>query len=250
MAKGIILGGGTGSRLAPLTRTQNKHLLPCYNMRMIELPLSTIVNAGIKDVILVTGGNEPGSFLELLKNGAAHDINRLFYTYQEGSGGVADALRLAEPFLSKEHALADEKEPCVVVLGDNYFEEGIKQQYEQWKSETGGQGAGILLKTTETPWHFGIAEVKDGKVISIEEKPSKPRSDLAILGGYFFDGTVWDYVNHIEPSSRGELEITDVLRFYMHEGKLRYYMYDGYWSDMGTFSSWMEVSTRLAKLGS
>jgi glucose-1-phosphate thymidylyltransferase len=248
MAKGIILAGGTGSRLAPLTGNQNKHTLPVFNRRMVELPLSTITGTGIKDVVLVTGGQKPGDFLELFGSGKDHGVDRIFYTYQEGCGGIADALQRARPFISKEHPLSDANEPTLVILGDNYFEDGVEKQWKQWIETTGGTGAGILLKRTETPCWFGIAEINDttGKVISLEEKPNQPKSDLAVLGCYFFDEAVWDYVEQVEPSHRGELEITDVLKFYMEDDKLTYYMYGGFWSDMGVFETWMTVSQRLA----
>lgn len=236
--KGIVLAGGTGSRLAPLTQNDNKHLLPVYNQRMIEYPVQTLVDAGVKDIILITGGQRPGAFLELFKNGKEHGIRKLHYAYQEGSGGIADALMLARPFLGP-------KEDCIVILGDNYFEDGIKAQVTEWKdSQT---GAGCVLAETDTPWHFGIAEVSGFDVISIEEKPSKPKSDLAILGCYYFDHHVWKILPKMKPSERGELEITDVLREYMNMNSLNYVEYSGYWSDMGTFLTWTEVSQRVAE---
>jgi len=238
--KGIILGGGTGSRLAPLTKSENKHLLPVYNKRMIEYPIRTLVDAGIKDIILITGGNKPGAFLELLKNGKDHGIDRLYYTYQEGSGGIADALKLAEQFM-------EGSEPCVVILGDNYFEKSIKQQLVWWNLNRRCRGAGILVRQTSTPWHFGIAEVENGKVISIEEKPSNPKSDLAILGCYFFDYRIWEILPELQQSSRGELEITDALKVYMLNDELTPFNYFDYWSDMGTFETWTEVSQRVAR---
>jgi glucose-1-phosphate thymidylyltransferase len=238
--KGIILAGGTGKRMRPLTLIDNKHLLPVYNKRMIEYPLATLVSAGIDDIILITGGQRAGDFLELLKTGQAYGVKRLYYTYQEGSGGIADALKMAEPFLGRY-------EPCVVILGDNYFEDGVKAQLRTWM-DIGMKGAGILLKQTPNPWEFGIAEVVDGKVISLEEKPANPKSDLAVLGCYFFDSSVWNFVNQVEPSARGELEITDVLRFYMDSGNLHPHTYEGYWSDMGSFESWTTVSQRVTKL--
>jgi dTDP-glucose 4,6-dehydratase len=249
MAKGIILAGGTGSRLAPLTTRENKHMLPVYTKRMIEYPLETITDAGIGDIVLITGGQSPGSFLELLKNGKGRNIDRLYYTYQEGNGGIADALQMARPFITKEHFLADVKEPSLVVLGDNYFEDGVHKQWSQWMESTGGSGAGILLKHTDKPEDFGIAEIDPttGRVVSIEEKPSQPKSNLAILGCYFFDEAVWDYVGQVKASARGEMEITDVLQFYLEQDKLTYYFYEGFWSDLGTFENWSAVSQRIAK---
>lgn len=235
--KGIVLGGGTGSRLAPLTKADNKHLLPVYNKRMIEYPIRTLVNMGIKDIILITGGQRPGAFLELLRNGKDFGIEKLYYTYQEGNGGIADALAHAQPFL-------EPNESCIVILGDNYFE--IPPLFSEHHAII-PTGSVVLLKKTETPWHFGIAEIADsGHIISVEEKPSEPKSDLAILGAYFFDYTVWEKLEKVSPSDRGELEITDILRLYMEEKNLYYMPYDHYWSDMGTFDSWMEVSKRIA----
>jgi len=236
--KGIILAGGTGSRLAPLTKKDNKHLLPVYDKRMIEYPIKTLVDAGIREIILITGGQGPGDFLELLKNGRDHGIEKLYYAYQEGSGGICDALMLAEPFV-------DQGEACVVILGDNYFEEGVNVQVSEWGG--GNYCCGCLLKKTDTPWYFGIAEVDESKVISIEEKPSDPKSDLAILGCYYFNYELWSILPTIVPSPRGELEITSVLSVYMDKGELSYSLYGGYWSDMGTFQSWSLVSQRVAK---
>jgi glucose-1-phosphate thymidylyltransferase len=205
---------------------------------MIEYPLKTLVNLGIKDIILITGGQRPGTFLELLKNGKQHGVSRLYYTYQEGSGGIADALKLASPFMTR-------KEKCVVILGDNYFEgTGIKKQFNRWKSGS-GIGSCVMLKEVEQPWHFGVAEVEDKRVVSIEEKPDDPKSNLAILGLYMFDYKLWEYINKISPSQRGELEITDVLKFYMEDNDLSYTVYNDFWSDMGTFESRAAVSNRI-----
>ena len=169
--KGIILAGGMGTRLKPLTEIDNKHLLPVYDRRMIEYPLQTLVNLGIKDIILITGGNRPGMFLELLKNGKSHGVSRLYYTYQEGSGGIADALKLAEPFMTR-------KEKCVVILGDNYFEGDMSKQYKHWKRTT-DNGSCVLLKEVEKPWDFGVAAVENGKVVSLEEKPVNPNETFS-----------------------------------------------------------------------
>tara|TARA_R110000851_G_scaffold54271_1_gene128221 strand:- start:2077 stop:2808 length:732 start_codon:yes stop_codon:yes gene_type:complete len=235
--KGIILAGGTGTRLKPLTDIDNKHLLPVYDRRMIEYPLQTLVDLGIRDIILITGGRRPGTFLELLKNGKNHGVSRLYYTYQEGSGGIADALKLAEPFMNKG-------EKCVVILGDNYFEGNMEKQYQHWISE-GENGACVLLKKVDKPWDFGVAEVENMKVVTLEEKPQDPKSDLAVLGFYMFDHKLWNYIDRISPSNRGELEITDVLEFYMKNNDLCYTMYENYWSDMGTFESRGEVANRI-----
>ena len=237
--KGIILGGGMGTRMAPLTRDDNKHLLPVYNRRMIEYPIKTLVDAGIDEIVLITGGQRPGAFLELLRNGDDHGIKKLYYAYQIGNGGIADALKLAEPFADQE--------PCVVILGDNYFEDGIEDQIALWDRAKCFQGAGCLLKQTNTPWDFGIAEVQNGNIIGLEEKPVNAKSSLAVLGCYFFDHRVWEILPTLTPSARGELEITHVLGAYMADGKLEAYNYEGFWSDLGTFENLMKVATRVAK---
>src|SRR5690606_7441742 len=229
--KGIILAGGLGTRLSPLTNGENKHYLPVYNRRMVEYPLSTLVATGIKDVVLVTGGNKPGQFLELLRNGRQYGLDRLYYTYQEGNGGIADAMLLAEPFMEPDQS-------CVVILGDNYFEAPPIFPKEI-------KGGHILIKPTDQPWHFGIATVENSKVIHIEEKPQNPTSNLAILGCYAFDHSVWGYLREIDPSERGEKEITDVLSRYLEAEQLYFSEYHDYWRDMGTFENWQCVSSRV-----
>jgi glucose-1-phosphate thymidylyltransferase len=237
--KGICLGGGMGTRLAPLTRDDNKHLLPVYNARMIEYPIRTLVDAGIDEIVLITGGKRPGAFLELFRNGKDHGIKKLFYAYQTGNGGIAEALKLAEPFAADE--------PCVVILGDNYFEDGIKDQLSSWRNHKGCMGAGCIIQKTSTPQDFGIAEINEhGRVISLEEKPKHPKSDWAVLGCYFCDHNVWSILPSLVASARGELEITHVLESYLKTGDLEAYQYSGYWSDMGTFHNWMTVSERVA----
>ena len=234
--KGIVLAGGLGTRLYPLTRNDNKHLLPVYDKRMVELPLATLVDGGIKDIILITGGHSPGKFLEIFKNGRSVGARRLYYTYQEGEGGIADALKLARPFMRP-------KESCVVILGDNYFECGIREHYRSWDK----RGAHVFLKKVDSPWSYGIAEIEDEKVVGIEEKPKQPKSNLAIVGCYMFDHTLWSKLEKIELSKRNELEITEVLKLYMRDLDLTYSFYDGYWQDMGTFENWMDVSRRLSE---
>ena len=247
MAKGILLAGGLGSRLSPLTRDDNKHLLPVYTKRMVEIPLASLVDLGLEDVVVVVGGKRRGAFFELLGNGHQYGLERLYYASQEGEAGIPDALKQAEPFITKEHSLADKKEPCVVILGDNYFEDSLKEIYEDWLSQHGGKGACCILKQVDNPWHFGVAEVdsETGQIVALDEKPAEPKSDLAVVGCYFFDADVWSYIDQIKPSARGELEITDILKIYMGNDKLRYYVYNGFWQDLGTFDSWMNVSKRL-----
>lgn len=230
--KGVILAGGMGSRLLPLTENDNKHYLPVYNQRMVEIPLRTLVSAGIKDIVLITGGKKPGQFLELFKNGKSWGINRLFYTYQEGSGGIADALSLAEPFL-------DQDDQCLVILGDNYYASGIQLPELN-------QGAHCWLKKVQDARAYGVAGFNEfGEINSIEEKPQFPKSDLAITGCYLFDSQVWSLLKQIEPSARGELEITDVLNLYLKRNQLSYTIYNDIWSDMGTFDGWLEVSKEI-----
>lgn len=232
ITKGVILAGGMGKRLAPLTTHDNKHFLPVYDRRMIEYPLMTLVNMGIKDIIIVLGGLHAGKFVDLLKDGSDYGC-RIGYTYQQGYGGIPTALQCAEPFLGDG--------PFVAILGDNYFEGPL--QLPNFVSK--GYCCGVYLQATDEPYHFGIAEVgHKGRIVHLEEKPTDPRSNLAILGCYVFPGDVWRVLRNLKPSSRGETEIIDVLDHYMNQGRLEYTMYEDYWSDMGTFTSWSKVGTR------
>ena len=237
MTTGIILAGGLGSRLSPLTDIENKHLLPVYNRRMIELPIGSLVEAGVKDIILVTGGKHPGRFLEFLKNGHDFGINHLYYAYQEGNGGIVDALKLANPFI--KHG-----ESCVVILGDNYFEDSIKEYITDWKKNP--IGAKTILTKVSDPKRFGIANLSEDKkkIVSIVEKPLAPESNLAVTGLFLFDYYVWDFCNQVTASHRNETEITDVLDIYNRLNLLGYHIYDGYWGDMGVFRTLMDVSDR------
>lgn len=232
--KGVILAGGMGTRLAPLTKDDNKHYLPVYDRRMIDFPLQTLLDGGIKDIIIVCGGKSPGKFIEYLGSGKSRGC-KIQYVYQDGNGGIGEALWAAYPCLNGD--------PACVILGDNYFEDPIKLK---WRHSADYSGARVFLRKTNTPWHFGIAEVSEGKIISIEEKPSEPKSDLAILGLYELDASFFVRLTKCTPSERGELEVTDLLNHYLSEGKLEYQIYDGYWSDMGTFETWTEVSQRVA----
>ena len=225
--KGVILAGGLGTRMLPLTRVTNKHLLPVYDRPMIHYPIQCLVNAGIEDIMIVTGGNDAGDFLRLLGNGREFGLRDLHYTYQEGEGGIADALRLAEHFADGDK--------IVVVLGDNIIEKNIKKAVGEFFTQpTGGK---ILLKEVSDPERFGVAELQDNRIVGIEEKPTKPKSNLAVIGIYMYDRQVFEFIRELKPSERGELEITDVNNFYINQRTLTYDVLDGWWSDAGTFVS-------------
>lgn len=235
--KGVILAGGLGKRLYPLTKITNKHLLPVYNKPMIYYPIETLVEAGIKDILIVTGGTHAGEFLRLLGDGRHFGLKHINYTYQEGEGGIADALKLAQHFADGEK--------IVVILGDNIIEKGIKKQVESFKSQK--KGARILLKKVEDPQRFGVAEIRNKKVISIEEKPKRPKSDCIVIGIYMYDNQVFDIIKSLKPSGRGELEITDVNNAYIKKGQLTYDMLDGWWTDSGTFDSLLRANNLVAE---
>lgn len=235
--KGIILAGGLGKRLFPLTKVTNKHLLPIFSKPMVYYPLQTLVDAGIKDILLVTGGNHAGEFLRLLGNGHAFGLKHINYTYQEGEGGIADALRLAEHFA--------EGEKIVVILGDNILEKSIKKYVDNFKKQS--TGARILIKKVEDPWRFGVVEIKNGEIVSIKEKPKKPKSNYITIGIYMYDSCVFDIAKTLKPSKRGELEITDVNKAYLKKGQLRYDTLKGWWSDSGTFDSLLKANNLVAK---
>jgi len=223
----------------PLTRVTNKHLLPVYNKPMIYYPIQTLVNAGIEDIMIVTGGNDAGDFLRLLGNGNEFGLRDLHYTYQVGEGGIADALRLAEHFADGDKV--------VVVLGDNIIEGNIRRAVGEFFSQ--GKGAKILLKEVPDPERFGVAEVQNGKIISIEEKPRKPKSNLAVIGIYMYDRQAFDMIRKLKPSGRGEFEITDVNNMYIEQGTLTYDVLEGWWTDAGTFESLQRAGTLVAEGG-
>ena len=239
LMKGVVLAGGTGSRLNPLTRVTNKHLLPIYDKPMVYYPIQTLVNAGIQEILLVTGGKNAGEFLRLLGNGRDFGLKHLNYTYQEGEGGIAEALGLAEHFADGE--------PICVVLGDNIIENNIRAAVENFKSQQ--RGAKILLKEVSDAERFGVAEIRGDRVIGIEEKPRTPKSNYAVIGVYLFDGTVFQKIHRLKPSGRGELEITDVNNFYVAEGTLTYEILDGWWTDAGTFESLLRANNLVAETG-
>ncbi len=237
--KGIILAGGLGSRLLPLTKITNKHLLPVYDNPMIYYPIQILINAGIRDILLVTGGSHAGDFLRLLGNGSEFGLAHINYTYQEGEGGIAEALGLAEYFASGDSV-------CVV-LGDNIIEKNIREAVNNFKQM--GSGAKILLKEVPDPKRFGVPILDGDKVVRIEEKPAEPKSQYAVTGIYMYDNTVFDIIKKLKPSDRGELEITDVNNAYIEKGNLSWDVLDGWWTDAGTFSSLHKASNLVAETG-
>jgi len=237
--KGVVLAGGLGSRLNPLTKVTNKHLLPVYNQPMIYYPIRTLINAGIDDIMIVTGGNSAGDFLKLLGNGKDFGLKHLNYAYQEGEGGIADALSLVRHF-------ADD-EPICVVLGDNIIEGNIRRAAEDYKKQSAG--AKILLKKVHDPNRFGVPELDGERVLRIEEKPENPKSDYSVIGIYFYDASVFDIIETLEPSGRGELEITDVNNHYINRGTMTWNELDGWWTDAGTFESLLHATNLVAKTG-
>ena len=237
--KGVILAGGLGTRLHPLTKITNKHLLPVHSQPMIYYPIKTLINAGIEDIMIVTGGNSAGDFLRLLGNGKDFGLKHLNYTYQEGEGGIADALSLVEHF-------ADDQPVCVV-LGDNIIERNIRAAADEYRTQ--GGGAKIMLKKVHDPQRFGVPELDGDKVLQIEEKPKEPKSDLAVIGIYFYDHTVFDVIKTLVPSDRGELEITDVNNHYIRRGEMTWNELDGWWTDAGTFESLLRASNLVAETG-
>ena len=234
--KGIILAGGKGSRLFPLTKITNKHLLPIYDQPMIYYPIQALVESGVRDILIVTGGSYAGDFLQLLGTGRQLGIDNLSYTYQEGEGGIADALRLAEHF-------SDGQKVCVI-LGDNIIEGTIKDAVTEFEKQPAG--AKILLKEVHDPERFGVAEILNGHVVNIVEKPTEPKSNYAVTGIYMYDNSVFDKIKTLEPSSRGELEITDVNNAYIRERNLSYSFLEGWWTDAGTFDSLLRASTLVS----
>jgi len=236
--KGIVLAGGLGSRLSPLTRITNKHLLPVFDQPMIYYPIRTLVEAGIKDILIVTGGNSAGDFLKLLRNGAEFGLSRIHYAYQEGEGGIAAALGLAEDFA--------EKSPICVVLGDNILEKSIASFARRFRHQ--GSGAKILLSEVSDPERFGVPVIEDGRITRIEEKPPNPKSSYAVIGVYMYDNRVFDIIKTLKPSGRGELEITDVNNAYIEAGDLSWDVIEGWWTDAGTFDSLLKASNLVAEM--
>jgi len=235
--KGIVLAGGLGTRLNPLTRITNKHLLPIFNKPMIFYPIQTLVDAGIKDILIVTGGNHAGEFLRLLGNGHQFGLKHINYTYQEGEGGIAEALGLAKHFADNEKV--------VVVLGDNIIEKSIKKAVEDFQRQP--KGAKVIIKEVPDPERFGVVELKGDKIVSIKEKPERPASNYIVTGIYMYDNQVFDVIKTLKPSGRGELEITDVNNSYLKKDQLTFEVLDGWWSDSGTFDSLLRAGNLVAQ---
>ncbi len=237
--KGVILAGGLGTRLFPLTKITNKHLLPVYDRPMIYYPIQTLVNAGIDDIMIVTGGRKSGDFLSLLGNGRDFGLKHLNYTYQEGEGGIAEALGLAEHWAKGESV--------AVVLGDNLIENNIRKAVADFRAQ--GRGAKILLKEVHDPQRFGVATLEGNSVVKIVEKPKQPETNLAVIGIYMYDGRVWDIIKTLVPSDRGELEITDVNNWYIKDGSMTFEKLNGWWTDAGTFESLHQAAKLVAEGG-
>lgn len=236
--KGVILAGGLGTRLYPLTHATNKHLLPVYDKPMIHYPVQTLISAGIEEILVVVGGPHAGDFIRVLKNGKEFGIKHLEYAYQDaGDGGIADALKLAEDYADTDS--------IAVILGDNCTDADISNEVRNFK-----EGALIFLQEVEDPHRFGIAELDPEHktmVVGIVEKPNKPKSNLAVTGVYLYDNQVFTFIKQIKPSARGQLEITDVNNLYIKEGNLRWANLSGYWSDAGTFDSLYKTSVYWAR---
>jgi len=235
--KGVILAGGLGTRLMPLTKVTNKHLLPIYNKPMIFYPIQTLVDADIEDILIVTGGENAGEFLRLLGNGNQFGLEHIHYTYQQGEGGIAEALGLAEHFADGDSV--------IVILGDNIIEDNIKPAVDDFrKNET---GAKLMLKEVDDPERFGVAHIKNNRITRIIEKPENPRSNYAVTGIYMYDAEVFNFIKNLKPSERGELEITDVNNNYISSGKMKFDFLQGWWTDAGTFRSLYKANTLIAK---
>jgi glucose-1-phosphate thymidylyltransferase len=237
--KGVILAGGLGTRLYPLTKVTNKHLLPVYDKPMIYYPIQTLINAGIDDILIVTGGNNAGDFLKLLGNGKEFGLKHINYTYQEGEGGIAEALNLAEFFASGEK--------ICVVLGDNLIEKNIRRAVKNFQKQK--EGAKILLKEVPDPERFGVPELREDRIIRIEEKPKEPKSQYAVIGIYLYDPEVFNIIKTLKPSNRGELEITDVNNRYIEKRLMTWDILEGWWTDAGTFESLLHANQLVAQTG-
>jgi glucose-1-phosphate thymidylyltransferase len=234
--KGVILAGGSGTRLHPLTRITNKHLLPIYDRPMVNYAIEALVQAGVTELMLVTGGTHAGEFFRLLGNGHEYGIDRLFYAYQDSAGGIAEALGLAERFVDRDR--------CVVMLADNVVERSLKSSVQNFEAQDGG--ARILLSQVGDPAHLrhlGVPALEGERVVRIVEKPESPPSDFAVTGIYFYDESVWEVIPTLEPSGRGELEITDVNNAFVQRGAMEYDVLEGFWGDAGeSIDAYYEVN--------
>jgi glucose-1-phosphate thymidylyltransferase len=238
--KGVILAGGLGTRLHPLTKITNKHLLPVYSKPMIYYPIEALVRAGVTDIMIVTGGNSAGDFIRLLENGEEFGLKRLHYAYQKGEGGIAAALGLARGFV--------EDDKVCVVLGDNILERSIRSAVEKFERQP--SGAKVFLKKVANPQAYGIAEIEGGRLARIVEKPREPKSDLAVIGIYMYPPDVFDVIPRLRPSARGELEITDVNNHYVAAGQMTYDVVEGWWADAGeSIDAWIEANRLVAAGG-
>ena len=238
--KGVILAGGLGTRLHPLTKITNKHLLPVYSKPMIYYPIECLVRAGVTDIMIVTGGNSAGDFIRLLENGEEFGLKRLHYAYQKGEGGIAEALGLARGFV-------DRQKVCVI-LGDNILERCIGKAVADFERQP--QGAKVFLKEVPNPQSYGIAEVDGGRIVSIVEKPAKPKSNLAVIGVYMYPPDVFDIIGTLKPSARGELEITDVNNHYARAETMTFDIVRGWWADAGeSIDSWLDACQLVAAGG-
>lgn len=236
--KGLILAGGLGKRLYPLTKITNKHLLPVYDRPMIYFPLLTLVKAGIKDIMIITGGNNAGDFIRLLGNGRSFGLSHIHFAYQEKELGIANAIELAEDFIGDDL--------FTVILGDNIIEDDISSYVETF--EKIGEGAMIFLKKVSNPKEYGVAYIEKNKIKEIIEKPKEVKSNLAVIGLYMYDNKIFKQIKRLTPSKRGEYEITDINNYYLKEGKLQYIEIGGWWGDAGeNIDKLLEVNNYVAK---
>ncbi|MGE5619289.1 MAG: sugar phosphate nucleotidyltransferase [Sphingomonadaceae bacterium] len=238
--KGVVLAGGSGTRLYPLTRITNKHLLPVYDKPMIYYPIQTLVNAGITDILLVTGGNNAGDFLRLLGNGREFGLKHINYTYQERAGGIAEALGLAEHFVDGQK--------MVVILGDNIIEGNIRAAVQAFEGQE--KGAKVLLKEVPDPENYGVPVLEGDRIVRIEEKPANPATNYAVIGIYMYDASVFDVIKTLKPSGRGELEITDVNNAFIEAGTMTWDVLEGFWADAGaSIDAYLGANNQVAQYG-
>jgi glucose-1-phosphate thymidylyltransferase len=235
--KGVILAGGLGTRLLPCTKVVNKNCLPLYDQPVIYYSIKTLVSAGIKEILIITGGKYPDNILEVVGDGKEFGVEKIAYAYQKEPKGVADALKSAEKFA--------EKDKIVLIFADNIFEDSIKKDVEIFEKQK--YGARLFFKKVSDPRRFGVAEIKKGKIVNIEEKPQKPKSRLAEVGLYMYNNQVFDVLKTLKPSARGEYEITDVNNFYVQKDIVTFRELKGFWSDVGTFESLFKTACHIAK---